>query len=87
MNLDNKMRAHQAQLLLDNQIFQEALEEVNKSINREMDSIKLNDKDSAYQLIQLRQAANKIVNYINTVATCDKVPEFNARKKRSLFRA
>jgi len=79
------MRAHQAQLLLDNQIFQEALEEVNKSINREMDNIKLNDKDSSYQLIQLRQAANKIVTYIHTVATSDKVEEFNALKKRSFF--
>ena len=79
------MRANQAQLLLDNIVFQEALEQVNVAINREMDTIKLNDKETAYQLIQLRQAANKIVNHIVSVAESDKVTEFNARRKRKLF--
>lgn len=83
--MDDQMRAHQAELLLSNEIFKEALEQVNIGINREMDSIKTNDKESAYNLIQLRQAANKIIQHITNVANSNKVTEFNAKKKRQFF--
>lgn len=83
--MDDQMRAHQAELLLSNEIFKEALEQVNIGINREMDSIKTNDKETAYNLIQLRQAANKIIQHITNVANSNKVTEFNASKKRKFF--
>ena len=83
--MDDQMRAHQAELLLSNEIFKEALEQVNIGINREMDSIKTNDKETAYNLIQLRQAANRIIQHVHSVANSAKVTEFNAKKKRKLF--
>lgn len=82
--MDDQMRAHQAQLLLDNQVFQECCEEINKSLNREMDKVK-NDKELALSLIRDRQSINKVINYIYSACESNKVTEFNARKKRKLF--
>jgi uncharacterized protein (DUF1810 family) len=80
--MDNA-RAHQAQQLLDNPIFLEALEQVNQGINREMDTIKPDDIKSMQSLIMMRQAANKIFQHIHLIAQDNdaKVKVFNARPR------
>ena len=83
--MDDQLRAAQAQQLLDNAIFQEALTQVNDSINREMDTIKPDDIKGMQSLVLMRQAANRIVQHVHLVATGAKVSEFNARPKRRLF--
>ncbi len=84
--MDDKMRAHQAKLLLDNPVFLEALEQVQMGINREMDTVKPNDVEAMKWLVLSRQAANRIINHITEAAKDDKIGEYNARLKRKRFR-
>jgi len=83
--MDENIRADHATQLLDNPIFQEALEQVNKAINVEMDKVSPTDKETALALIHLRQAANRIIQHIINVASSPKVTEFNAKQKRKFF--
>lgn len=84
--MDDRERAHHAQLLLDNPVFKETLEEVSKGISREMEAIKPNDKDSAMSLVMMRQAASRITNFIAQTAEGGRVAEFNAKpRKRGMF--
>lgn len=72
----------QAKQLLSNPVFLRLLEEVNKSINRDMDTVKPDDLKGMQALVLLRQATTKIVTYIATEAESSKITEFNAKPKK-----
>ena len=84
-----EQRQASGQQLLDNQTFNDCIIEVNKSINRELDTIKPNDLKAMQGIVIMRQAANKIYNYIVSEAhnKDNEVKAFNARKKGFLRRA
>lgn len=83
--MDEQIRAKYAQDLLDNPVFQEALEQVTKGISREMDNVKPDDKETSMGLVMLRQGANRVVKHIIEVAESPKISEFNAKMKRKRF--
>lgn len=83
--MNDEIRAVHAKALLENPIFIEALERINQSINREMDKIK-NDEKHALSLVKDRQAVNKVIQYVVSVAENHKVTEFNQKKRFSLRR-
>ena len=82
-----EQRTIHGQALLDNPVFQEANEKVNKDINRELDRVKPNDVETMKGLVMMRQGVNKYAAYIISEATNsdNKVKEFNARPKRFRF--
>jgi len=82
---EQKEREFNAKALLDNPIFMELLEEVNKGINRDMDMVKPDDVKGMQALVLLRQASTKIVTFIVSAAESGKITEFNAKPKRKLF--
>lgn len=79
-----EQRKIHGQAILDNPVFMEALDEINKGINRDMDHVKPDDIKTMQGLIMTRQAVNKVINYIMNEAnnSDNKVKEFNARPKR-----
>jgi hypothetical protein len=81
--MNEEIRAEHARELLDNPIFKESLEQVNLGINREMDDLEIGDKDGAYDLVQLRQAVNRVIQHIITTANTGKVTAFNAKKAKA----
>ena len=83
--MDENTRAMHAQLLLDNPVFIEALDEVNKSINRELDKVKPDDIKSMQGLVMQRQSVNKIIQHIYTSAKSGQVVAYNAAQKRKFF--
>ena len=84
--LEQKEFEFQAKALLNNPVFIGLLDEVNKGINRDMDSVKPDDLKGMQALVLLRQASTKIITYIATEAESGKITEFNAKPKRKLFR-
>ena len=83
--MSEQIKAAQAQQLLDNDVFKEALEQVTRGINKEMDSVKPGDTEKAMYYVTMRQAANRIIQHIISVAEDPKITEFNAKRKRRLF--
>ena len=82
---EQQEKEYNAKQLLANPIFMELLEEINKGINRDMDTVKPDDLKGMQALVLLRQATTKIITYIVTEAESGKITEFNARPKRKLF--
>lgn len=78
-------REMHSKLLLDNPVFRELMEEVNKGINRELDIIKPDDIKSMQGIVMMRQAVNKIAQYITVSATDNQVGQFNAKQKKRFF--
>lgn len=75
--------ANEAQVILDREYFQRALQQITDGINRELDDVKPNDIETIKALVAQRQAANKIVQHIVFVAQDNdsKVKTFNAKPK------
>jgi len=82
---EQQEKEYNAKQLLSNPMFLELLDEVNKGINREMDSVKPDDVKAMQALVLLRQASTKIVSYVVSAAESGKITEFNAKRKSKLF--
>lgn len=78
-------REMHSKLLMENPVFLELMDEVNKGINREFDTVKPDDTLTMQGLVMMRQAVNKIVQYLAINATDNTVDNFNARQKKRFF--
>ena len=78
-------REMHSKLLLENPVFIELMAEVNKGINRELDTVKPDDLKSMQGIVMTRQALNRIVEYITVNSSDNKVDQFNARQKKRFF--
>lgn len=75
-----------AKQLLDNPVFINTLESINKDIGLEMDMVKPDNLKQMQALVLLRQASTKIITHVVLAAESGKITEFNAKTKRKLFR-
>ena len=84
-NMESDELAMHGQLLLDNPVFQMALEEVRNGIGREMDNAGLDDVKTHQALVLMRQAANRVVQHVIGCAQSGKIEQFNAKRRKGRF--